>query len=52
MGLFNSTANKLGTVYPSMTTRMNSLNGVGKSWDTNFKYFKNDYANFSEMTPK
>ena len=50
MELFNSTANRLGTVYPSMTTRMSSLNGVGKSWNKYSKYFKDENANFNEMT--
>lgn len=52
MELFNSTANKMGKVVPSLTTRMNSLNGFGKSWDTYSKYFKNEQALFGEMTPE
>lgn len=52
MELFNSTANKMGKVVPSLTTRMNSLNGYGTSWNKYSKYFADDKAFFSEMSPE
>lgn len=52
MELFNSTASKIGKVVPSLTTRMNSLNGYGTSWNKYSKYFADDNAFFSEMSPE